>query len=185
MKVIPAEHPEVLIIEPDVFGDTRGFFMETWHQGKFAEQGFTETFVQYNHSRSSRGVLRGLHYQLREGQGKLVRAINGAVFDVAVDIRRGSPRFGQWDGIELSDENKRQLYIPPGFAHGFCVLTQSVAFIYKCTRFYAPDDEFGIAWNDPALSIAWPDMQYALSERDSRLPRLAENENLPGYRAAE
>jgi len=184
MKVIPAEHPEVLIIEPDVFGDARGFFMETWHQAKFAEHGIAETFVQDNHSRSARGVLRGLHYQLRHPQGKLLWAVNGTVFDVAVDIRRGSPRFGQWAGIELSDSNRRQVYVPPGFAHGFCVLSEQVDIIYKCTDFYLPDDEYGIAWDDPELAIAWPPMDYALSDRDRQLPGLSENSNLPDYRAA-
>ncbi|MGB5261338.1 MAG: dTDP-4-dehydrorhamnose 3,5-epimerase [Gammaproteobacteria bacterium] len=172
------------MIEPDVFGDERGFFMETWHQAKFAEHGIAGTFVQDNHSRSAQGVLRGLHYQLRHPQGKLVRAVNGAVYDVTVDIRRGSPRFGQWAGVELSDDNRRQVYVPPGFAHGFCVLTEQVDFIYKCTDFYVPEDEHGIAWNDPALAIAWPRMDYTLSERDRQLPNLAENGNLPDYSAA-
>ena len=184
MKVIPAEHPEVLIIEPDVFGDARGFFMETWHQSKFAEHGIAGTFVQDNHSRSARGVLRGLHYQLRHPQGKLLRAVNGAVYDVAVDIRRGSPRFGQWAGVELSDSNRRQVYVPPGFAHGFCVLSEQVDIMYKCTDFHAPDDEYGIAWDDPELAIAWPQMDYTLSDRDRQWPKLSENRNLPDYRAA-
>jgi dTDP-4-dehydrorhamnose 3,5-epimerase len=184
MKVIPAEHPEVLIIEPDVHGDTRGFFMETWHQAKFAEHGIAGTFVQDNHSRSAKGVLRGLHYQLRHPQGKLLRAVNGAIFDVAVDIRRGSPRFGQWVGIELSDSNRRQVYVPPGFAHGFCVLSEQVDFMYKCTDFYVPEDEYGIAWDDPELAITWPQMDYTLSDRDRQLPTLSESSNLPDYRAA-
>jgi dTDP-4-dehydrorhamnose 3,5-epimerase len=185
MKIIPAVHPEVLIIEPDVFGDARGFFMETWHQEKFAEQGLNENFVQDNHSRSGKGVLRGLHYQLQQPQGKLVRAINGAVFDVAVDVRRGSPRFGEWVGLELSDENMRQLYIPPGFAHGFCVLSERVDFMYKCTRFYAPEDEYGIAWDDPAVGIEWPNMDVVLSKRDRQLPNLAQSTHLPEYTAVE
>ena len=184
MKVIPAEHPEVLIVEPDVHGDARGFFMETWHQAKFAELGITGTFVQDNHSRSTRGVLRGLHYQLRHPQGKLIRAVNGTVYDVAVDIRRGSPRFGQWVGVELSDSNRRQVYVPPGFAHGFCVLSEQVDFMYKCTDFHAPEDEYGIAWNDPELAIAWPPMDYTLSDRDRQLPTLTGNRNLPDYQAA-
>lgn len=183
MKLFPTQHPEVLIVEPDVFGDERGFFMETWRQARFAEQGIPEPFVQDNHSRSSKGVLRGLHYQLQHPQGKLVRAINGSVFDVAVDIRRGSPRFGQWVGLELSDANKRQLYIPPGFAHGFCVLSEQVDYIYKCTDFYRPDDEFGVAWNDPQLAINWPPMDYTLSERDQHLPTLSESTHLPDYQA--
>lgn len=184
MKVIHAEHPEVLIIEPDVHGDARGFFMETWHQVKFAEQGIGGMFVQDNHSRSTRGVLRGLHYQLRHPQGKLIRAVNGTVYDVAVDIRRGSPRFGQWTGVELSDSNRRQVYVPPGFAHGFCVLSEQVDFMYKCTDFYAPGDDYGIAWDDPELAIAWPPMDYTLSDRDRQWPRLSESRNLPDYRAA-
>ena len=183
MKILPADHPEVLIIEPDVFGDERGFFMETWHQAKFAEQGMADSFVQDNHSRSTRGVLRGLHYQLHHPQGKLVRAINGSVYDVAVDVRRGSPRFGQWVGIELSDKNKRQMYVPAGFAHGFCVLSEQVDFLYKCTDFYRSDDEYGIAWDDPQLGITWPSMDYQLSDRDRQLPRLAESGNLPVYKA--
>ena len=184
MKIIPARHPEVLIIEPDVHGDARGFFMETWHQAKFAEHGIAETFVQDNHSRSARGVLRGLHYQLRHPQGKLIRAVNGTVYDVAVDIRRGSPRFGQWAGVELSDSNRRLVYVPPGFAHGFCVLSEQVDFMYKCTDFYVPEDEYGIAWDDPALAIDWPPMDYMLSGRDRQLPKLSENRNLPDYRAS-
>ena len=181
MKVMPAQHPEVLIVEPDVYGDERGFFMETWHQKKFAAQGIHESFVQDNHSRSTRGVLRGLHYQLQHPQGKLVRAINGSVYDVAVDIRRGSPHFGQWVGVELSDTNKRQLYIPPGFAHGFCVLTEQVDFMYKCTEFYYPEDEYGIAWDDPEVGIDWPSMDYTLSQRDRQLPQLSASTNLPDY----
>ena len=183
MKLFPTQHPEVLIVEPDVFGDERGFFMETWRQARFAEQGIPEPFVQDNHSRSSKGVLRGLHYQLQHPQGKLVRAINGSVFDVAVDIRRGSPYFGQWVGLELSDANKRQLYIPPGFAHGFCVLSEQVDFLYKCTEFYYPEDEYGIAWDDPELAIDWPSMDYTLSERDQHLPTLSESAHLPDYQA--
>ncbi len=184
MKVIPTEHPEVLIIEPDIFPDARGFFMETFHALKYRAQGLPETFVQDNHSRSSRGVLRGLHYQLEHPQGKLVRVVTGEVFDVAVDIRRGSPYFGQWVGAMLSEKNQQQLYIPPGFAHGFCTLSEQADFLYKCTDFYAPGDEYGIAWDDPAIGIEWPVMDYALSDKDLRNPRLGESgARLPQYRA--
>ena len=182
MKIIPAEHPEVLIIEPDVFGDERGFFMETWHAAKFAEQGITETFVQDNHSRSGRGILRGLHYQLNHPQGKLVRAVNGSVYDVAVDIRQGSPRFGQWVGIELSDSNRRQLYVPPGFAHGFCVLSEQVDFLYKCTDFYAPEFERTIRWDDPDIGIEWPlpsGTEPQLSDKDAAAPLFRDAETYP------
>ena len=183
MKVFPAEHPDILIVEPQVYGDERGFFMETYHAEKYAAQGMDLPFVQDNHSRSRRGVLRGLHYQLEQAQGKLIRVVNGAIFDVAVDVRRGSPRFGSWVGLELSDDNKRQMYIPPGFAHGFCVLSEEVDFLYKCTGFYAPDDEYGIAWDDPDIAIDWPQMDYLLSERDRQLPALSGNRNLPAYSA--
>ncbi|HKJ09331.1 MAG TPA: dTDP-4-dehydrorhamnose 3,5-epimerase [Gammaproteobacteria bacterium] len=184
MKFIPADIPDVVLIEPRVFGDERGFFMETYHEGKFAEAGITARFVQDNHSRSGAGVLRGLHYQLRHPQGKLVRVTQGEVFDVAVDIRRGSPTFGRWVGYVLSGENKRQLYVPPGFAHGFCTLSDTVDFLYKCTDLYHPEDEQGIAWDDPDLAIAWPDMDFVLSDKDRAYPRLrdAEPERLPEYR---
>jgi len=167
MKITPTRIPDVLLIEPDVFGDSRGFFMESWHKQKFAEQGLTAAFVQDNHSRSMQGVLRGLHYQLQKPQGKLVRVITGCVFDVAVDIRRGSPTFGQWVGAELSADNQHQFYIPPGFAHGFCVLSETADFLYKCTAYYAPQDEHGIMWNDPAIGIRWPDGDFVISEKDA------------------
>ncbi len=183
MKVIPSDHPEVLIIEPDVFPDARGFFMESFHAAKYRAQGLPETFVQDNHSRSSRGVLRGLHYQLEHPQGKLVWVVTGEVFDVAVDIRRGSPFFGQWTGAVLSEENQLRMYIPPGFAHGFCTLSEQADFLYKCTDFYAPNDEYGIAWDDPAIGIQWPALEYALSERDLCNPVLSEaGAHLPQYR---
>ena len=145
MRATPLDHPEVLLIEPDVFPDPRGFFMETFHSVKYAEHGLPAVFLQDNHSRSSRGVLRGLHYQLNNPQGKLVRVVSGEVFDVAVDIRRGSPWFGKWVGAILSEENHRQMYVPPGFAHGFCTLSERADFLYKCTDLYAPGDEYGIA----------------------------------------
>lgn len=181
MKVTPTAHPEVLLIEPAVFNDARGFFLESFHAGKFRAAGLPVDFVQDNHSRSSAGVLRGLHYQLRHPQGKLVRVVTGSVYDVAVDIRRGSPRFGQWAGVELSADNHHQLYIPPGFAHGFCVLSETVDFLYKCTDVYTPGDEYGIAWDDPELAIAWPAMDYLLSGKDRVLPRLRDSTNLPDY----
>ncbi len=176
--------PDVLMIEPDVYGDARGFFMETWHQKKFAEQGVTADFVQDNHSRSSQGVLRGLHYQLRQPQGKLVRVVNGEVFDVAVDIRKGSPSFGQWTGARLSGETHAMMYVPPGFAHGFCVLSERVDFLYKCTAFYDPEDEQGIAWDDPAIGIDWPGGPFQLSAKDqANLPLADMTDRLPDYEA--
>lgn len=181
MKVTPTAHPEVLLVEMDVFEDARGFFMETFHAARFAAAGLPVSFVQDNHSRSIAGVLRGLHYQLRQPQGKLMRVVCGRVFDVAVDIRQGSPRFGQWVGIELSGQNRHQLYIPPGFAHGFCVLSERADFLYKCTELYAPGDEYGIAWDDPGLAIDWPPMEYLLSEKDRHFPRLQDSEHLPVY----
>jgi len=179
MKLLPTDHPELLLIEPDVHRDARGFFLETYHARRYAELGIPDVFVQDNHSRSGRGVLRGLHYQLDHPQGKLVRVASGRIFDVAVDIRRGSPYFGHYTGVELSGENQLQLYIPPGFAHGFCVLSEQVDFLYKCTDYYAPGDEYGIAWNDPALAIAWPEMDYLLRKN----PVLAEARHLPTYGA--
>ncbi|BCO32019.1 dTDP-4-dehydrorhamnose 3,5-epimerase [Thiohalobacter sp. COW1] len=167
MKITPTAIPEVLLIEPDVYGDARGFFMESWHATKYAEQGLDATFVQDNHSRSRRGVLRGLHYQLEVPQGKLVRVTAGSVFDVAVDIRKGSPTFGQWVGYELTGENFRQLYVPPGFAHGFCVLSESADFLYKCTDFYAPETEHGIRWDDPDIGIDWPGGDFQISDKDA------------------
>ena len=184
MKISPARLPEVLLIEPDVLGDQRGFFMESWHRQKYAEQGLDVDFVQDNQSHSSRGVLRGLHYQLLQPQGKLVRVTRGSVFDVVVDIRRGSPHFGQWLGMELSADNHRQLYIPPGFAHGFCVLSESADFVYKCTDYYAPDDEYGIAWNDPDIAIEWPGTDFLISDRDRCNAGLASlDDRLPVYSA--
>lgn len=156
MKVIDTALPEVKIIEPRLFGDARGIFLETWNARTYAEAGIDATFVQDNHSRSGRGVLRGLHYQLARPQGKLLRVTRGRAFDVAVDIRRGSPRLGRWIGMELSAENNRVLWIPPGFAHGFLALEDATDFLYKCTDYYAPEHERTILWSDPVLAIDWP-----------------------------
>jgi len=174
MKFTPQEIPDVVRIEPDVYRDARGFFLETWHQRKYAEGGICGPFVQDNHSRSGRGTLRGLHAQIRRPQGKLVRAVDGEVFDVAVDLRRGSPTFGRWVGDRLSGENFRQLWIPPGFAHGFCVLSETVHLEYKCTDFYDASDEIAIAWNDPEIGIDWPLDAPTLSAKDAAAPRLAD-----------
>lgn len=157
MKVTRTAIPEVLVLEPKVFGDERGFFMESFNQKAFQQAtGLDVAFVQDNHSRSARGVLRGLHYQLQQPQGKLVRVVRGRVFDVAVDVRRSSPTFGRWVGTELSEENHRQFWVPAGFAHGFLVLSESADFLYKTTDYYAPEHERCIAWNDPAIGIEWP-----------------------------
>ena len=172
MKVIETHLPGVLIIEPKVFGDARGFFQETWQQGKYEAIGIQGIIVQDNLSFSTRGVLRGLHYQNPHIQGKLVSVIQGEVFDVAVDIRIGSPTFGQWTGAVLSGENHRQLWIPPGFAHGFCVLSDTVYFAYKCTDIYVPSAESGIAWDDPDIGIVWPVKDVVLSDKDKVYPRL-------------
>ena len=180
MKVIPTELAEVLIIEPQVFGDARGFFLETYQQQRYAAAGLPQTFVQDNHACSAPGTLRGLHYQVKHPQGKLVRCVRGAIFDVAVDIRRGSPTFAQWVGVELSAENKRQLYIPPGFAHGYCVPQVESEVEYKCTDFYRPEDESGVIWNDPGIGIRWPVAQPRLSEKDGGYaPLRLERTDLP------
>ena len=178
MKATPLAIPDVVLIEPMVFGDARGFFFESFNQKAFDEAtGTNFQFVQDNHSRSGRGVLRGLHYQVQQPQGKLVRVVRGAVWDVAVDIRRNSPTFGRWVGAELSEDNQRQLWVPPGFAHGFVVLSESADFLYKTTDYYAPQHERCIAWNDAQLAIAWP---YAgepvLSAKDQAGKPLAEAE---------
>lgn len=165
----PTRLPEVMLIEPKVFGDARGFFMETWEARKFAEGGIDASFVQDNHSRSSQWVVRGLHYQLRHTQGKLVRITEGEVFDVVVDVRKSSPTFGQWVGEYLSADNRRMMWIPPGFAHGFAVLSERVDFLYKCTDYYDPASERTLLWNDPALGIEWPippGVQPIVSEKD-------------------
>jgi len=156
VKFTPTEIPDVILIEPDVFGDNRGFFMETWHAEKFAAGGIAADFVQDNHSRSSHGILRGLHYQVTKPQGKLVRVLGGEVFDVAVDLRKNSATFGQWVGMHLSEDNKKMLWIPPGFAHGFYVISEQADFFYKCTHFYVPEYERAIRWDDPDFGIDWP-----------------------------
>ena len=177
MKVTSTELPGVLILEPEVYKDPRGFFFESYQEKKFMDAGIPLRFVQDNHSRSARGTLRGLHSQLTHAQGKLVRVTVGEVFDVAVDIRKGSPTFGRWVGVTLSAENFKQLYVPPGFAHGFCVTSESADFLYKCTDFYHPEDEIVVAWNDPALGIRWPLSEPTLSKRDAAALPLAQLEN--------
>lgn len=178
MNVLRTEIPEVLILEPKVFGDSRGFFLESFNQRSFAQAtGLDVAFVQDNHSRSARGVLRGLHYQLQQPQGKLVRVVRGAVFDVAVDVRRSSPTFGRWVGVELTENNHCQLWVPPGFAHGFVVLSDTADFLYKTTDYYAPQYERSIVWNDPAIGIRWPyEGAPALSAKDAAAPGLAQAE---------
>lgn len=172
MKVTETKLPGVLIIEPRTFGDSRGFFMETWQQERYEKIGIKEKFVQDNLSYSTRGVLRGLHYQEPNNQGKLVSVVYGEVFDVAVDIRVGSPNFGQWVGVNLSGENHRQLWVPPGFAHGFCVLSETTYFTYKCTDVYTPSAEGGIIWNDPDIGIEWPLKDILLSDKDQVYSKL-------------
>ena len=174
MKIRSTALQGVKLIEPDVYGDPRGFFLEYFNQPRFQDEGLDLSFAQLNHSRSSLGVLRGLHYQLRQPQGKLVQVISGEVFDVAVDIRTGSPSFGQWVGEILSDSNHRQLYVPPGFAHGFCVLSETAHVSYKCSANYDPQDEGGILWSDPSIAIRWPVKDPILSEKDQKFPCLSE-----------
>ncbi|RLE19838.1 MAG: dTDP-4-dehydrorhamnose 3,5-epimerase [Acidobacteria bacterium] len=188
MKVLPTSLPGVFLIEPTVFGDHRGFFMESYSQRSFAEHGLDRDWVQDNHSRSSRGVLRGLHYQLGRPQAKLVRAVLGSVFDVVVDVRHGSPTFGQWYGAELSAKNQRQLFAPRGMAHGFVVLSDVAEFLYKVDDFHAPEEERSVAWNDPGIGIKWPlpeGIDPILSPKDTDCPQLAEMpaDQLPVYRA--
>ncbi|MCW5891582.1 MAG: dTDP-4-dehydrorhamnose 3,5-epimerase [bacterium] len=174
MRVERCALPEVMIVEPSVFTDARGVFFETYHAERFRDAGIADAFVQDNHSISMRGVLRGLHAQARHPQAKLVRCVAGTVFDVAVDARRGAATFGRWIGVELSAENRRQLYVPAGFLHGFCVLGASAEVVYKCSAVYAPGDEFGVVWNDPDLAIAWPIAEPTVSAKDAALPRLAQ-----------
>jgi dTDP-4-dehydrorhamnose 3,5-epimerase len=183
LKLIETPLPGVLIVEPKVFRDERGFFLEVWNAGTFAAQGLDLTFVQDNHSQSQQGTLRGLHVQLPNSQGKLVRCTEGTIFDVAVDIRLDSPTFGRWFGVELSAENFRQLWVPPDFAHGFCVLTPRAQVEYKCTTLYDPPADLAIAWNDPAIGIEWPVAAPLLSAKDSAARTLEElADRLPRYR---
>jgi len=182
MQFEPTEIPAVVLIRPKVFGDARGFFLESWEERKFAAAGLGAKFVQDNHSRSGRHILRGLHYQIGQPQGKLLRVVSGSIFDVAVDIRRSSPTFGRWVGVTLSEENHSMLWVPPGFAHGFLVLSDSADVLYRCTDFYAPNEERAIIWNDADLSIAWPiprTAQPLLSEKDARAVRFREAEYFP------
>ena len=177
MNITETSLPGVLLIEPKVFGDARGFFLESWNQKTFAEHGLDMAFVQDNHSRSGKGVLRGLHYQLHDPQGKLVRVTQGRVFDVAVDMRRSSPNFGRWVGVELTADNHRMLWIPPGFAHGFLVLSESADFLYKTTTYYAPEWDRGVRWDDPQIGVAWPlEGVPQLSAKDQIQPMLNDAE---------
>jgi len=186
MKFIEQSLPGVILIEPDVFEDNRGFFKETYHIAKYGDGGIEHLFVQDNHSHSQKGTLRGLHYQLRHPQAKLVYVVAGEVLDVAVDIRPGSPTFGQWTGTILSEKNRHQLFIPEGFAHGFCVLSETADVIYKCTDLYTPGDDYGVIWSDPAIDIVWPIENPMLSEKDGRNPKLSEipEDLLPIYEDA-
>ncbi len=183
IKPVWTSLPGVIIIETEAFYDNRGFFMETFHQKKYAEIGINSTFVQDNISHSRNGVLRGLHYQLRYPQAKLVYVLSGEIFDVVVDIRKGSPTFGRWEGVNLSSENRRQIYIPEGFAHGFCVLSESADVVYKCTNFYMPGDDFGILWSDPQIKIDWPVKNPVLSDKDRKnaLLNMISQDHLPSY----
>jgi dTDP-4-dehydrorhamnose 3,5-epimerase len=174
LKVEKTKLPGVVILHPKVFADDRGFFMETYHQVFFGEQGLPDQFVQDNHSRSSKGVLRGLHYQYPQWQGKLVRVINGEIFDVAVDIRRDSPDFGKWVGVYLSEANHQQLYVPPGYAHGFCVVSDFADVVYKCTTVYKPQDDAAIRWDDPEIGVEWPVDSPLVSDKDRQAPLLSE-----------
>ncbi|MEO8796376.1 MAG: dTDP-4-dehydrorhamnose 3,5-epimerase [Polyangiaceae bacterium] len=179
MNIVETSLPGVLLIEPRVFGDARGFFFESFHQERYAKAGITQPFVQDNVSRSAKGTLRGLHFQEPKGQGKLVFVTQGSVFDVVVDVRKGSPSFGESFGVELSDENHKQLWVPAGFAHGFCVTSDLADFAYKCTSYYAPEHERAILWNDPALAIAWPASVPTLSPKDAAAPLLRDAPLLP------
>ena len=185
MNVIETPIVDVKLFEPKCVGDARGFFLETFSEQQYRDAGIDESFVQYNHSRSSKGVLRGLHYQLNYPQGKLVSVTRGEVLDVAVDIRVGSPTYGQWYSAVLNDENHRQMYVPPGLAHGFVVLSDTVDFVYKCTEYYHPEDEKGLLWNDSMIGIDWQIERPLLSERDCNNKTLAElhaNSELPTYK---
>lgn len=185
MRVVPAALPEVLVIEPDVHRDDRGFFLETYNADRYRQAGIAQPFLQDNHSRSVGGTIRGLHLQVRRPQAKLVRVIEGEIYDVAVDVRRGSPTFGRWIGVTLSAENFRQCYVPVGFAHGFAVLSSIAQVEYKCTELYDPGGEIGVRWNDPQLAVAWPIQEPILSPRDRQLPTLDGVEGLlPTYDAS-
>jgi dTDP-4-dehydrorhamnose 3,5-epimerase len=182
VKFVTTDLPGVMLVEPTVYEDPRGWFMESYHRERFVEAGLVERLVQDNHSRSVRGTLRGLHFQYPRGQVKLVRVVRGEVFDACVDVRRGSPTFGRAFWTVLSDENRRQMWIPAGFAHGFCVLSETADFVYKCSDFYSAADDRGILWNDPSLGIPWPVQDPLVSEKDARLPRLADvTFELPPY----
>jgi dTDP-4-dehydrorhamnose 3,5-epimerase len=184
MKFVTTSLPGVIVVEPDVFRDPRGFFFETYHARKYRDGGIDATFVQDNHSRSTRGILRGMHAQRQRPQGKLVRVLQGEVFDVAVDIRRGSPTFLKWVGVTLAADNFRQCYVPPGFAHGFVVISEIAEFEYKCTDFYDPSDELRILWNDPAIGIEWPVRDPILSDKDRTGRPIADlMEHLPVFEA--
>ena len=172
MQFIPTKIPDVILVEVTKYGDHRGFFMETYHEQKFSEGGITPTFIQDNHASSQKDILRGLHYQLKYPQGKLIRCIQGEILDIAVDIRRSSSTFGQWVGEILSSENARQLYVPPGFAHGYVVRSERAEVEYKCTELYHPEDDYGILWNDPAIGIDWGIKNPILSEKDKQQPLL-------------
>jgi dTDP-4-dehydrorhamnose 3,5-epimerase len=174
VRVVPTDLPGVVVIEPAVHADGRGFFLETYHAGRYQQHGIEGPFVQDNHSRSAAGTVRGLHLQLRRPQGKLIRVIEGDVYDVAVDVRRGSPTFGRWVAVTLTADNFKQCYVPPGFAHGFCVVSPIAQVEYKCTDLYDPASEIGVAWNDPALAIPWPVREPILSRRDRHHPTLAQ-----------
>jgi len=179
MTIIETAIPEVKLIKPRVFPDDRGFFLQTYQTKQYRDAGINVQFVQDNWSRSFKGILRGLHYQLEHAQDKLVSVVRGAVFDVAVDIRRGSPTFGKWVGEILSEENKHQLFVPKGFAHGFCVLSDEVDFVYKCSDFYTPGDEYGIRWDDPDVGVIWPGAGFQLADKDRSAPLLKDASALP------
>jgi dTDP-4-dehydrorhamnose 3,5-epimerase len=182
VRLVSTEIPGVVVIEPDVHADGRGFFLETYSAERYRAHGISAPFVQDNHSQSIAGTLRGLHLQIRHPQGKLIRVVEGEIFDVAVDVRRGSPTFGRWVGVSLTASSFKQLYVPPGFAHGFCVVSTIAQVEYKCTDIYDPASEIGIAWNDPAIGISWPVTSPILSARDGRHPALAAVvDQLPAY----
>ena len=181
MKIIHTQIPDVLIIEPNVFGDQRGFFCETYQLDRYTSHGITGPFVQDNLSRSARSVMRGLHFQNPRSQGKLISVMRGRVLDVAVDVRRGSPTFGRHVDVELSEDNRRQLWVPRGFAHGFLVLSDSADFFYKCDEYYSPSDEIAVRWNDPTIGINWGVDAPTLSARDAAAPLLADVRTLPAY----